>query len=558
MLGTFYTLDALAREWAPDLVGCRVGDAFSQVRNELSLAFAGPEQAWMLRVSTEAAFTFIFRSEGVSKAKRNVATLFEDAVDRTVETVRMAERDRVLFIDLEGGWRFQGLLYGSRPNVLLVNADDVIVEAFADDDELRGTTPPAPRAAPDVPTFEAFENRWRTNRKKAVQSLSSALPLFDRTLAREAMHRAALAPGPPELLTEDQRRTLYQAATSLEDDLRHPQPRIYWRGRFADTLALCPLLHLQDADEDYREETFETVDAAVRVFVRRTLAQRHFRELYEPLEDALVAARDDNRRRVERMLEELTNESRAARYEHWGHLLMAQTADVPKGADEVTLPDLFSEADETVTIPLDPARSAVQNAERYYDKARRTRRSREEAEARALRTEAQAERADQLLGELRNVDFLSDLKRFMKEKADELTPFVGEEKAGKERIPFRRYDLGSGYEVWVGRNARQNDDLTFHHAQKYDIWMHARGVPGSHAVLRLPNRDAEPGRYLLQRAAAIAAYHSKARGSSMAPVMMTRRKYVRKPSGAPPGAVRVEYEDVVMVEPRLPENADKR
>ncbi|NBC16283.1 MAG: hypothetical protein GVY18_03080, partial [Bacteroidetes bacterium] len=492
MLGTFYTLDALAREWAPDLVGCRVGDAFSQVRNELSLAFAGPEQAWMLRVSTEAAFTFIFRSEGVSKAKRNVATLFEDAFDRKVEAVHMAERDRVLFIDLEGGWRFQGLLYGSRPNVLLVDADGVIVEAFADDDELRGTTPPAPRAAPDAPTFEAFEDRWRTNRNKIVQSLSSALPLFDRTLAREAMHRAALAPGPPELLTEDQRRTLYQAAKSLEDDLRSPQPRIYWRGRFADTLSLCPLLHLQDADADYREESFETVDAAVRVFVRRTLAQRHFRALYEPLEEALVAARDDNRRRVERMLEELTNESRAARYEHWAHLLMAQTADVPRGADEVTLPDLFSEADETVTIPLDPARSAVQNAERYYDKARRTRRSREEAEARALRTEAQAEQADQLLGELRSVDFLSDLKQFMKDKADELASFVGEEKAGKERIPFRRYDLGNGYEVWVGRNARQNDDLTFHHAQKYDIWMHARGVPGSHAVLRLPNRDAEP------------------------------------------------------------------
>src|SRR5690606_19335956 len=100
---------------------------------------------------------------------------------------------------------------------------------------------------------------------------------------------------------------------------------------------------------------------------------------------------------------------------------------------------------------------------------------------------------------------------------------------------------------------RQNDDLTFHHAQKYDLWMHARGVPGSHAVLRLPNRDAQPQPLVLQRAAAIAAYHSKARGSSLVPVIVVPRKYVRKPRGAAPGAVAVEREEVLMVEPGLPE-----
>ena len=153
---------------------------------------------------------------------------------------------------------------------------------------------------------------------------------------------------------------------------------------------------------------------------------------------------------------------------------------------------------------------------------------------------------------MRGLDFLSDLQRFLKEHADDLAPFVGEEAAGQDRVPFRRYDLGGGYEVWVGRNARQNDDLTFHHAQKYDLWMHARGVPGSHAVLRLPGRNAQPGTPLLMRAAAIAAYYSKARGSSLAPVMVAPRKYVRKPKGAAPGAVVVEREDVLLVEPGLP------
>jgi predicted ribosome quality control (RQC) complex YloA/Tae2 family protein len=121
-----------------------------------------------------------------------------------------------------------------------------------------------------------------------------------------------------------------------------------------------------------------------------------------------------------------------------------------------------------------------------------------------------------------------------------------------ERVPFRCFSLEHDYEVWVGRNAKQNDALTFRHARKYDLWMHARGVAGSHVVLRLPNRDARPGKPILEQAAAIAAYFSKAQGSSLVPVIVTPRKYVRKPKGAATGAVAVEREDVLLVEPRLP------
>ncbi len=82
--------------------------------------------------------------------------------------------------------------------------------------------------------------------------------------------------------------------------------------------------------------------------------------------------------------------------------------------------------------------------------------------------------------------------------------------------------------------------------------MHARGLPGAPAVLRLPNRDAQPPKAVVRRAAAVAAYYSKGRGSKLVPVMVTERKYVRSPSGSPPGAVRAEREEVLLVEPRLP------
>jgi len=269
------------------------------------------------------------------------------------------------------------------------------------------------------------------------------------------------------------------------------------------------------------------------------------------LEAALAKAAEHYRTSAERMLDELSNESRAGRYERWGHLLMAQQDAVDPGDEEVTLPDLFEEGDP-VTIPLDPATSVVENAERYYARARRTRRSREEAESRLEETMARAETAEALHEEITAINTLDGIKRFRKEREADVAPFVDRPDADVDHFPFRRFDLGEGYEVWVGKNARQNDELTFHTAQKYDLWLHARGVPGSHTVLHLPNRDAEPGRRRKYIAAAIAAYYSKARGSGLVPVMITERKYVRSPKGAAPGAVRVDREEVLLVEPGLP------
>jgi predicted ribosome quality control (RQC) complex YloA/Tae2 family protein len=551
MVNNFYTLEALVREWKLDLVGCTVGDAFSQQPNELTLAFAHPEQEWMLRCSVQRPMIFVFRTPGYSKARRNVATLFRSAFDQAVTDVRIATRDRMVYLDLADGRRFQMQLFGSRANVFLVDADDTIEAAFRNSEDLAGTETPSPQAAPMPETFDAFDERWRTNRNKTRQAVSSAFPLFGRTLAAETIHRAGVQADVPEDCTEADRRKLFKAGRALIDALQDPAPCIYQHGRFPDAFSLVPLQHRTDAPH----ETFDAVDEAVRVFVRRRLAARHFQRLYEPLEEALSDASEHYRQSADRMLEELSNPSRAVRYERWGHLLMAQPDAVPKGADEVTLPDLF-EGGDPVTIPLDPAKSAVENAQHYYRRAQRTRRSREEAEARLMDTESRAEEAAELLAKLESITTLDALKRFRKENEATLARYVGQGDEDVDRFPFRRFNLGGGFEAWVGRNAQQNQELTFHVAQKYDLWLHARGVPGSHVILHKPNRDAEPGRRRRHAAAAIAAHFSKARGSGVVPVMITERKYVTSPKGAAPGQVRVEREDVLMVEPGLPSDGN--
>jgi predicted ribosome quality control (RQC) complex YloA/Tae2 family protein len=175
------------------------------------------------------------------------------------------------------------------------------------------------------------------------------------------------------------------------------------------------------------------------------------------------------------------------------------------------------------------------------------------AQARLTKVEKEFENIRQVEAVIATVTDPESWKEVRKTSRSLLERNASSTGASERAIPYRRFDIGSGFDVWVGRNAKQNDELTTRAARKFDIWLHARGVGGSHVLLRPPNRTAGVPEGLVLRAAAIAAYYSKARGSSLVPVVVAERKYVRKPRRAPPGTVLVDRHRVVMVEPGLPE-----
>jgi predicted ribosome quality control (RQC) complex YloA/Tae2 family protein len=105
----------------------------------------------------------------------------------------------------------------------------------------------------------------------------------------------------------------------------------------------------------------------------------------------------------------------------------------------------------------------------------------------------------------------------------------------------------------VGRNNRENDELTHRVARPEDLWFHAQGVPGSHVVLRRSGRKDHPGKRILELAAGLAAHFSRARHSGTVPVIYTQRRYVRKPKGAKPGLAAVQREKTIFVAPLSPE-----
>jgi predicted ribosome quality control (RQC) complex YloA/Tae2 family protein len=152
-----------------------------------------------------------------------------------------------------------------------------------------------------------------------------------------------------------------------------------------------------------------------------------------------------------------------------------------------------------------------------------------------------------LENQLREAEGSEDLKE-MKRVNLELS--AGERpKQQTESIPYHEFVV-SGFRIWVGKNAQSNDVLTLKLGYKEDLWLHAKDVAGSHVLIKHQAGKTFP-KDVIERAAQLAAYNSKRKNETLCPVVVTPKKYVRKRKGDPAGAVVVEREDVIMVEPKL-------
>jgi predicted ribosome quality control (RQC) complex YloA/Tae2 family protein len=236
------------------------------------------------------------------------------------------------------------------------------------------------------------------------------------------------------------------------------------------------------------------------------------------------------------------------------NLLLARLHQVPKGADRVVLTGFRG---EEVEISLDPALPPQENAELLYEEAARLERIRDRLPPLMKETEEEIRTLEELRGGLAegSVHPLDVPSSLLPEAGDEKSP----PKEKGERLPYDRYRSSGGLEIRVGRGSKDNDDLTFHHSDPDDVWLHARQAAGAHVILRWTKEGAPPTRDLAE-AGVLAALHSRARNAGTVPVDWTRRKYVRKPRKAPPGAVAPDRIRTIFVEPdpELPERLRRR
>ncbi|CAG0986772.1 partial Rqc2 RqcH, partial [Anaerolineae bacterium] len=378
-------------------------------------------------------------------------------------------------------------------------------------------------------------------------SIKRALPLLAPVVIRELLFRADLGTGTlVREMTDAQRSALIIAGEAIDAGLAAPAPRIYSSSDGMPLhMATIPLTHLPGA----KEESFAGIHDALReLFVRKrsTDGLRHEQHM---LMDALRRRMERAHRTMNAIRTDAAETDRIGRYRQFGALLMAHLDSITKG-DATWSGTVDGTA---VDIPLVASLTPVQNAQRYFEKAKSAERSRSMTEDRLKAYGAVYEQARTLLAALEPISTRPALRIYMKENKEALRALgATETEQDQERAPFRVFTVHGGFEVWAGKSSTNNDELTLRHARPEDLWFHARGASGSHVILKVSSAAGEPGKRAKAEAAGIAAYYSKMKNAKIVPVAMTRRKYVHKPKGAPPGTVAITREEVVMATPGLP------
>jgi predicted ribosome quality control (RQC) complex YloA/Tae2 family protein len=261
-------------------------------------------------------------------------------------------------------------------------------------------------------------------------------------------------------------------------------------------------------------------------------------------------------KRVEALEADLAKAERYYDYNRYGELLKSHLGVIQKGATAITVPDYFDPALPEIVLPLDPAKSPQGNLDDYFrkykkyqnaQKAIRPRLQAAQAEAATLRDRLAAlDRGEEALAPTPSPSPLTRCNQGATGAPGGGTRVAGKKKSKPQAKPFLRFTSEAGDAILVGRNSRENEELTFGLARSHDLWLHASGAPGSHVVLRL-EKGAELRKESLLDAATLALHYSDLRKSGQGEVLYAYRKHVHKPRRAKPGLVTVTQDKRLFV-----------
>lgn len=455
-------------------------------------------------------------------------------------------------------WHLYLEVMGKHSNLLLVDADGTIVTAAHQVGSQQSSVRPIQTGGRYVPPpglteatpdpIEAFD-RWRERVAlipgAIARQLRSSYRGLGTRLSEALVAAAGLSPEQPsDQLTETQWQVLFAAWTDWLQRLESGdwQPHRTERGYQLLPGTGTPQASVNDLLNHYYGD--------------QTRAQR-FQQLRQQMLQKLKGLLAKLEQKCRDFEQRLQQSDGADDYRRRADLLMAHLQDWQPGLTELVLTDF--ETGQPCRIALAPEKTAIQNAQALYKRHQKLKRTREAVEP--LLAAAIAERdylgqVEAAIAALTRCDTPADLLA-LQEIQEELqqqgylpVPDYRQRRASEDSATdFLRFPAPGGGEIWVGRNNRQNDQLTFRVATDYDLWFHTQEIAGSHVLLRRqPGQEASDE--ALQAAADLAAWFSRGRGSEQVPVIWTEPRLVFKPRGAKPGMVVYRQEQVIWAQPQ--------
>jgi predicted ribosome quality control (RQC) complex YloA/Tae2 family protein len=512
----------------------RIEEAYSQEKDKLFLSVptGGNPDSHLIISADQHHPSLIFKSEH-HKAKKNSFNFCPQKFPAFFETADIASAERVIRINLNNG-KLIFMIRGGQSNVFFIDNESVII--------------PFKKIVPG---------------KK--ESLSKELTGFDFISTDEdlekflqmlyAMDGDALKKFPPigkEIIGEAERRNgsfTENLAEVVNEVLSGPIAVFY--DDETGKLRFIPA-GFKSVKIPPESAVFESYNPALENYFRVLYTGSNKRNTRREIEKHLSAEFEKLSDKLNNLKAFLGAGSKEEFYKKCADLLLMNISSLRKGMKDTVLTEV--ESGEKVKIMLDEKLSPRQNINSYYDKSRNAKigySKSSELYDLALKEYSGLLRIRERFEGTNDEEKLIAIRKELKMKTQESSQNKNEDKGS-----FRHYLIEGKYHLYVGKDSRNNDLLTTRYARQNDYWFHARSVSGSHVVLKVENVKEPVPKSILQKAAAVTAFYSKAKTSKLAPVTYTLKKYVIKNQRHNPGEVTLTKENVLLVKPEIPRDCE--
>ena len=559
-----FTISALVDEFMDTLVGGRIQDAIDVDAMGLGLEIYGNRQRRYLYLSADSDNPRVHVVDdklrrGLPKPTQ-IGLLFRRYVENGIVThVSQPSWERIMHIDVEGENGDVTIIIepmARRANVLLVQNGmilDCMKRVGPEDNRYRLSLPNHEYVAPppitnqmnptDV-TADDIHNLLEQIEKKSTQTrraLTGKILGMSPLIAQEIVFRATGDTNTKVRDADDV--SLFDAFKAVFDPLlnREWQTGIGREDGVVSAFSPYPM-------ESREWQPMESMSAAITSYYGSIVGPDAYNEAKKPVQEAVEEAKAKLSAKLNSLKRGLRDDSELEVLKQSGELILAYQYGIQEGQTELRA-QYEMDAPELV-IKLNPEISALDNAQQYFRKYEKSKSARDDVPQLIQETELELNYIEQLETDLMtaiNWVEIDDVIQTLQSRGHWLGKKLKRLGGGGRQGPLKVVSR-DGYVVWIGRNSRQNEQVTFKTANSQDIWLHARDVPGAHVIIRNDGRRIKDE--LIAEAAAVAAFYSKKRTDGNVLVDYTRVKYVNAIKGAGPGMVTYRNEQTITIEPQ--------
>ncbi len=451
-------------------------------------------------------------------------------------------------------------IMGKHSNIIFCNEEDQIIDSIkhvsAHMSSVREVLPGRPYFIPEtqsklnpfVLTEEIFQEKIFPRPVNVAKAIYTSITGISPLMAEEVCYRAGIDGGIPTDGLEDVERVhLAHTFLRMVDDIRdgHFEPNIIYKGKEPVEFACFPLSQYQD----YRAVSYPSIFPVLETYYAEKNIVTKMRQKTVDLRKIVQNALERNVKKYQLQQKQLKDTEKKEKYRVWGELLNTYGYEVEPGAKSMEALNYYT--NEMIQIPLDETMTPQENAKKYFDKYSKLKRTKEALDTLLQETGDEIKHLESIAASLdiaSSEEDLVQIKEEMMEYGYVKRKNTGEKKVKVTSRPYH-YISSDGYDIYVGKNNFQNDELSFKFASGNDWWFHAKGQPGSHVIVKSKNEEL-PDR-TFEEAGKLAAYYSKGRQAPKVEIDYTQKKNLRKPTGGKPGFVVYYTNYSLLIEPDI-------